>query len=1487
MTCLRALLLAFLLSAGPVLAADPITPAACGPADSGSPCGGAGPASQGNSSNTNQGAGNPINVITGNKHQREVDLPALPGVLGLEIVRYYNSALADAPPGILGRGWRLSYETELYATGNTVQLMQADGTRILFIRDPANPSRCATDDPARGTMAITRTPHGEAYVWTWTDGRVLSFNAQGKLVQIKAATGEFVSLTRDPSGLLVKVTDPQGRSLVLGYPSRRHDRFNGVSHIDSPVGRFVYAYGTATPTGHAGIPRELLANLASVTLPDRIVRRYRYDDARFAHHLTALEVGARDAAGRWRVQRLATWAYDINGRGVLSVKGWPAQRKDGRPVPGTGIEQVTLAYAPGRTTLTNSLGQTTTYTHAIVGNEYRLLEVTGAGCASCGEANVKYGYDRLGRLTTQTRLRPDGQPLSTRQIERDALGRVVRESRIDHVNGKPQPARLLARYQYAGDSPRPVLIARPSVIPGREAVTRIAYNDRGQPLSVSESGFSPLDDRGQTTPTSIARTTRYAYRTINNRSLLTTIDGPLANGPKNDPADSDVTRIEWDRRGDFQAGLVKPGKLVSRVAARDEAGRPVAVRETDGVLTRIAYAYTGQTTRIERAGRVVAVAYDARQRPVAFRANDGRSVRIAYLPDGTQRTTLPDGQTLEESYNSERQVTSSGWLDDQGRALGTAARYRYDDAGRLAGFTSPAGLDTRLAYADDGELSHWRRGKMSGSRRFDPATHLLEIDVAGARYRAQADAAGLTLTLPTGAVHGEWIDDFGRVVRQISPERGIRSARYDAADRTLEVRDAVRLMTARYDAAGRMLERRHQNIGDSQERRVRYIWQGVHLVRIDDAAQTTEYTYDANGRRLSERITLKTERGESQTHTTRYRYDALGRLHRTVLPEGATLTQHYDAIGRASRVDYQPPAHAWWVKAIRWAWADYGTQPLVADIKSDSAHGLLGYVHGNDEKLAVEHDAARRPIRLQDGASDTRLAYNADEEIARLARNSQTLDLGYDLRGRLQRVVAAGQGQTSRQDFALDANGNRLELGGTQFSGTPSAYAYRPHSDQLLAEADRRYVYNAVGEPVQIEGKGQRTLSYDPLGQLAQVVDNGREVARYRYNQHRQRIAKTVNGKTTYFLWQGGAIAAEADAQGHIEKRYVYLGSRPVAMIAYDDGKATRYAIHTDHLGTPLMVSDADRNIVWQADYEVYGRASVRTHSLHVAAGPPGNGFIASAHASAPASFSFNLRLPGQYEDAETGWHYNFHRYYNPDTGRYLTPDPIGLQGGTNLYTYVDGDPAAAGDPWGLDAISANGVTTFKTEFADLPIFTIPTLAGWVDYKNSDFLGHKYNQKVSVSGLKKTELENLWTYIVDHPTPNSAAFPATFAGTYNPASPDYGPFSKGITSVLAGEASPDDVISFLRTGISGRTYVVNVTTDNHSLKFGIVVRGIHCENGKAIFDNYGEGNSVGQAVPILKDVLINDIWYWATEDALEKVTGRKYSIRGKDWNENN
>jgi hypothetical protein len=161
-------------------------------------------------------AGNPINLTTGNKFQREVDMPAWPGVLGLELVRYYNSDFSGPriPNGILGRGWKLSYETELYVAGKTLQIVQADGTHLTFSRDPLDPSRCSTGNPAHGSVVIRRGARGNDYLWTQVDGRQLTFTARGRLEMIRVPSGQFVSMTHDDDGLLQTVTDRCARMAV-------------------------------------------------------------------------------------------------------------------------------------------------------------------------------------------------------------------------------------------------------------------------------------------------------------------------------------------------------------------------------------------------------------------------------------------------------------------------------------------------------------------------------------------------------------------------------------------------------------------------------------------------------------------------------------------------------------------------------------------------------------------------------------------------------------------------------------------------------------------------------------------------------------------------------------------------------------------------------------------------------------------------------------------------------------------------------------------------------------------------------------------------------------------------------------------------------------------------------------------------------------------------------------------------------------------------
>jgi YD repeat-containing protein len=253
-------------------------------------------------------SGNSINVMTGNKYQPEEDMAALPGVLGLEIVRHYNSRYSgsDAMPGLLGRGWKLSYETELAIGNQTLQVFQANGSSLIFNRDLLNPARAAGASPANGSIAIRRNRQGGGeYVWRWTDGRELSFDKRGKLMQIRVATGEVFSLLHDARGLLVKVTDPQGRSLRLVYPERHEAggvRFRGVRAIESPVGRFDYEHDNTAGAAQ----RARIANLVRVRYPGGDEgRQYHYEDAAQPSYLTGISIAGAAAPGRPAIRHYA------------------------------------------------------------------------------------------------------------------------------------------------------------------------------------------------------------------------------------------------------------------------------------------------------------------------------------------------------------------------------------------------------------------------------------------------------------------------------------------------------------------------------------------------------------------------------------------------------------------------------------------------------------------------------------------------------------------------------------------------------------------------------------------------------------------------------------------------------------------------------------------------------------------------------------------------------------------------------------------------------------------------------------------------------------------------------------------------------------------------------------------------------------------------------------------------------------------------------
>lgn len=183
--------------------------------------------------------------------------------------------------------------------------------------------------------------------------------------------------------------------------------------------------------------------------------------------------------------------------------------------------------------------------------------------------------------------------------------------------------------------------------------------------------------------------------------------------------------------------------------------------------------------------------------------------------------------------------------------------------------------------------------------------------------------------------------------------------------------------------------------------------------------------------------------------------------------------------------------------------------------------------------------------------------------------------------------------------------------------------------------------------------------------------------ATYAVNALGQRVRKTTGGIATYFLYdEAGRLVGEYEGDGDMIQEIVWLGDTPIASLRWSSCGLAAFYIHTDHLNTPRRITRRSTpDIVWRWDSDPFGTTEANED-------PDGDG----------TAFLFNLRFPGQYYDAETGLNYNYFRDYDAQTGRYAQSDPIGLGGGLNTYTYVNGNPTGLSDSHGLWATAAIGV---------------------------------------------------------------------------------------------------------------------------------------------------------------------------------------------------
>jgi RHS repeat-associated protein len=317
------------------------------------------------------------------------------------------------------------------------------------------------------------------------------------------------------------------------------------------------------------------------------------------------------------------------------------------------------------------------------------------------------------------------------------------------------------------------------------------------------------------------------------------------------------------------------------------------------------------------------------------------------------------------------------------------------------------------------------------------------------------------------------------------------------------------------------------------------------------------------------------------------------------------------------------------------------------------------------------------------GTVDNRIySYDANGNVTSFTGNAASASYGYDGLDRLTQDTSS----LSTSSFTYDANGNRLSSAG------PWMYSYVPQSNRLqkwgslnvvLDEAGNfRRTFQACLVCRPMPDAPYISFNYSNAGRLSEIRREGwnpTTLNAYTYNAQGLRTRKVTllfrkvptHETTVYHYDLNGNIIAETREDGSLRRAYVWADDRPLVQIDAGSADTVSY-LHADHLNTPRLATNAAATVVWHWEGAAFGNTAPQED-------PDGDG----------VKTTFNLRFPGQYYDVETGFFYNWHRYYSPGLGRYITSDPIGRLGGLNTYSYALNNPLQRIDSDGLQTLQS------------------------------------------------------------------------------------------------------------------------------------------------------------------------------------------------------
>ena len=683
----------------------------------------------------------------------------------------------------------------------------------------------------------------------------------------------------------------------------------------------------------------------------------------------------------------------------------------------------------------------------------------------------------------------------------------------------------------------------------------------------------------------------------------------------------------------------------------DAAKRIATITEPNTAVTALTYDALSRILTSTRANGTALAAV------TTFTYDDNGNVTKAEMPNGTEVSYTYDNAQRLTGVTDDLGNTITYTLDDAGNTTKTeykdatpALKYTqsqmYDELSRLIKDINAASDESIYAYDKNSNLTSFTDANTNATGyAYDALQRLVKETDA---LSGETDYAYNTLDDNTGVTDArdnttDYVyNAFGEVTEEASPDRGYTTYIYDLAGNLTTLSTANGIVSEyTYDDLNRVTAVTHP-LDTSENTAYAYdsCTNGAgRLCSVTDASGATAYAYDLLGR-----ITTVTETRGALSFTTGYAYDLAGVLTGVTLPSGRTVT--YALNGNAEVTSVTAPVA--------------GTPVTLASTISYLPFGpATSMTYGNALAFTAAYDQNYWPTSRAVGGIFSN-AYTTDDN-GNITGIGGT-DFGYDALNRLDEEDSG-----SAATYTYDAVSNRL----TKVSGSTTTTTVPAGSNKISAVGANAYTYDAVGN---ITGDGTRTYVWDSLGHLREVKISASTVGTYTYNASHQRTKKIAGGNTTHYVYgAGGLLYGEYTGAGALVREYIYLNGEPLAQVNAGSPETVTY-LHTDHLGTPKYGTNAAGAQVWAWAPDAFGNGA-----------PTGSATV-------------NLRMPGQYFDAESGIFYNWNRYYNPEIGRYISSDPIGLEGGINTFLYAGANPVMMMDPQGLNSfilnekISDNGV---------------------------------------------------------------------------------------------------------------------------------------------------------------------------------------------------